>query len=97
MQNIIYEDAGKIMSRGQLVIPIEIRKKAGLIEKTIVRIKLTSEHNIIIEPLEKKKIGLAALLQSMKNDKTIYWTKKDDKRRAKIRKLSMQKIKNIKW
>ena len=97
MKNIVYEDATKMLSRGQIVIPVEIRKKAGLVPRSLVKVKLTIENNIIIEPLEKKKSSLAEFLEKMKNDKTIYWTKKDDKRRAKIKKLSIERLKKLKW
>ena len=96
MKNIVYEDATKMLSRGQIVIPVEIRKKAGLVPRSLVKVKLTIENNIIIEPLEKKKSSLAEFLEKMKNDKTIYWTKKDDKRRAKIKKLSIERLKKLK-
>ena len=85
-----------MLSRGQIVIPVEIRKKAGLVPRSLVKVKLTIENNIIIEPLEKKKSSLAEFLEKMKNDKTIYWTKKDDKRRAKIKKLSIERLKKLK-
>ena|SRR3989344_1103372 len=97
MKNIVYEDATKMLSRGQIVIPVEIRKKAGLVPRSLVKVKLTIENNIIIEPLEKKKSSLAEFLEKMKNDKTIYWTKEDDKRRAKIKKLSIERLKKLKW
>jgi len=96
MKNIVYEDATKMLSRGQIVIPVEIRKKAGLVPRSLVKVKLTIENNIIIEPLEKKKSSLAEFLEKMKNDKTIYWTKEDDKRRAKIKKLSIERLKKLK-
>ena len=95
MKNIVYEDATKMLSRGQIVIPVEIRKKAGLVPRSLVKVKLTIENNIIIEPLEKKKSSLAEFLEKMKNDKTIYWTKEDDKTRAKIRKLSIERLKKL--
>jgi len=85
-----------MLSRGQIVIPVEIRKKAGLVPRSLVKVKLTIENNIIIEPLEKKKSSLAEFLEKMKNDKTIYWTKEDDKRRAKIKKLSIERLKKLK-
>ena len=97
MKNIVYEDATKMLSRGQIVIPVEIRKKVGLVPRSLVKVKLTIENYIIIEPLEKKKSSLAEFLEKMKNDKTIYWTKKDDKRRAKIKKLSIERLKKLKW
>ena len=97
MKNIVYEDATKMLSRGQIVIPVEIRKKVGLVPRSLVKVKLTIENNIIIEPLEKKKSSLAEFLEKMKNDKTIYWTKEDDKRRAKIKKLSIERLKKLKW
>jgi len=97
MKNIVYEDATKMLSRGQIVIPVEIRKKAGLVPRSLVKVKLTIENNIIIEPLEKKKSSLAEFLEKMKNDKTIYWTKEDDKKRAKIKKLSIERLKKLKW
>lgn len=97
MTNIIYEDATKIMSRGQIVIPVEIRRRAGLGPRSLVKVKLTAEDNIIIEPLEKKKKSLAEFIEKMKYDKTIYWTKADDKRRTKIRKLSIDRLKRLSW
>ena len=97
MKNIVYEDETKMLSRGQIVIPVEIRKKAGLVPRSLVKVKLTIENNIIIEPLEKKKSSLAEFLEKMKNDKTIYWTKEDDKKRAKIKKLSIERLKKLKW
>ncbi|MBW7960182.1 AbrB/MazE/SpoVT family DNA-binding domain-containing protein [Patescibacteria group bacterium] len=97
MKNVIYEDAGRVMSRGQLVIPIEIRKRAGLIGKSLVRILLTSDKNIVIEPMKGKNYKLSSFLRDMSEDYKVYWSKEDDLKRKKIKALSTKRLKKLVW
>lgn len=95
MTNIVYEDAVKVMDRGQITIPIDMRKKLGLQPKSMLMIKLTSNNDLLIEPMVKKKESLADFLKSMTKDKKIYWTAKDSRRLNKIRKKSMERLKKL--
>lgn len=95
MTNTLYEDAVKIMNRGQITIPIEMRKKLGLQPKAIVTIKLTDSNDLLISPMTKKKETLREFLESMANDKRVYWTDNDSKRLKRIRKKSIERIKKL--
>ena len=89
---IISTDVVKIMERGQITLPIEMRNILGLEAKSLVVVQLTDTKNLIIQPLQQKKASLQDFIEEMSRDKNIYWTEEDEKLRLKNRKNSLQRI-----
>ena len=89
---IISTDVVKIMERGQITLPIEMRNILGLEAKSLVVVQLTDTKNLIIQPLQQKKASLQDFIEEMSQDKNIYWTEEDEKLRLKNRKNSLQRI-----
>lgn len=84
------------MERGQITIPVKIRKKLNITPKTWLWIKLV-KNKILIEPVEKKSSsGLLSdyLLSSTSNFQT-YWKSTDTKALEKVRKKSNKRLKKL--
>lgn len=93
--NILYEDYVKLMERGQITLPILIRQKLAMSPKDFMRVRLLENNDVVISPVAKKVSFLAQILEDHKNDKRIYWTREDEKRRLRIRKLSDERLKKL--
>ena len=70
---IILTDVGKVMERGQVTLPVQMRRKLGLKPGSLVSIKFTDTHALIIEPLEKTNSSLADVLEDLATDNIDYW------------------------
>jgi len=87
----------KPMERGQVTIPINIRKKLGIGPQTWLWMRLVDEDKILIEPVEKNggSNSLLAFLGKMASDSKIYWQKKDSQALTAVRKKSLQRIRKL--
>ncbi len=84
------------MERGQITIPVEIRKKLNITPKTWLWIKLI-KNKILIEPVQEETTAtsLQDFLLADASDNQIYWTKEDDEALKKIRKKSQKRLKDL--
>lgn len=83
------------MERGQLTIPVAIRKQLGITSQTWLWVKLIG-NNILIEPVEKAtRSSLVKVLNKAAADRKIYWRRQDDLALKKIREKSMARLKEI--
>lgn len=98
MQNVIFEDMVKVMERGQVTIPLKLREIFNLQKGFRLWIRVNHDRKIVLEPVKEDKAKkLSDFLKQMAKDQNIYWTKEDDKRRTKIRRLSTQRLKKLLW
>ena len=83
----------KPMERGQITIPLKIRKKLKITPQSWLWVKLIKD-KILIEPVEKKSLSgpLADYLLSASADSQIYWSKEDTNILKKISKKSQEKL-----
>lgn len=83
------------MARGQITIPIKIRKKLGIDEESWLWVKLI-KNKIIIEPVEEKTgTSTQYFLKDSADDKSIYWTKSDTKSLKKVDQKSKKRLKEL--
>lgn len=87
----------KPMERGQITIPINIRKKLKITPKSWLWVKLTDKDKILIEPVSNtpSSINFVNYLTDVISDKKIYWTKQDSLALEKVRKRSWQRLKKL--
>lgn len=98
MTNIIFEDIVKIMERGQVTIPFKLREVFNLQKGLRLWVRGISDNKIILEPVKEDRAKkLSEWLEKMAKDKHVYWTKKDDKNLAKVRKKTMERLKSLQW
>ncbi len=91
---IILEEIVKIMERGQITLPVSIRKELGLSPKTWLSMRLTNDKEVLLKPLKSEKLSsLSNFLKKLSHDHTIYWTIADEQKRLKIRKKSTLRLK----
>ncbi|MBU4210836.1 hypothetical protein KKC08_02340 [Patescibacteria group bacterium] len=97
MLTAISEEIVKPMERGQVTIPVLIRKKLGITKKTWLWIRLMSDKTVLIEPVKKSVITTSFLkvLKQFVKDKKVYWRKEDDLGLKKIREKSVEDIKGM--
>lgn len=86
----------KPMERGQITIPIKIRKKLNITPKTWLWVRLVQD-KILIEPvLEKASLSsLSSYLNKSTSNPKVYWAKKDSSALEKVRKKSSQRMKRL--
>lgn len=86
----------KPMERGQITIPIAIRRKLNITPKTWLWIKLV-EDKILIESVEKESSApsLADYLLSAASDSEVYWTKDDTKSSKKVARKTKERLKRL--
>ncbi len=91
-----FNEIVKPMERGQITIPVKIRKKLNITPKTWLWVKLV-EDKILIETVERKtsSFSLLAYLDKTISDSKIYWTKKDSSALQEVRKKSSQRLKRL--
>ncbi|MBU2592902.1 MAG: AbrB/MazE/SpoVT family DNA-binding domain-containing protein [Patescibacteria group bacterium] len=84
------------MERGQITIPVAIRKKLKITPKTWLWVRLI-KNKILIEPVEKKSSlgSLSNYLLSSVSDQQTYWRKEDTKALTKIKKKSKERLKKL--
>lgn len=83
-----------VQSRGQITLPLMLRKKLGLghgamIRVSLVRGKIMAEpvrENVLSTPPKYSREEIAKRLKKYENDGKVYWTAEDDKYLAKLRK-----------
>jgi AbrB family looped-hinge helix DNA binding protein len=87
----------KPMERGQITIPIKIRKKLDINPNSWLWIKLTSKNQVLIEPVKEPKTTnlLANYLKTIKFDKIQYWTKKDSQALKKVKQKSKKRLETL--
>lgn len=85
------------MERGQITIPVVIRKKLGITPESWLWVRLVDEAKILIEPVEKEisKTSFLSLLSQIVSDSKVYWQKRDDLALRQVRKKSSQRIKRL--
>ena len=91
-----FSEIVKPMERGQITIPINIRKKLNITPKTWLWIKLVQDR-ILIEPVLEKTLpsSLSSYLNKSASDSKVYWTKQDSSVLEKVRKKSSQRLKRL--
>jgi len=87
----------KPMQRGQITIPINIRKKLKITPQTWLWVKLVNNEKILIEPVEKESlsVSMAEYLLSSLSDSQIYWDKEDTEVLKKVKKRSRERLKKL--
>lgn len=97
--NTQIEEVVKIMERGQITLPVEMRRQLDLTPKALLTVILRPGHEIVLRPYKKsKRERLDNFLKKMAGDKNIYWTKEDEKRRQQVRKSSDKRARDLsKW
>ncbi len=88
-----FSEIVKPMQRGQITIPINIRKKLNITSQTWLWVKLIQD-KILIEPVEKEGSvpSLLSYLNKSSSDSKSYWTKKDSSNLGKVSKKSSQRL-----
>ena len=86
----------KPMQRGQITIPVNIRKKLNITPKTWLWVKLVKD-KILIEPVENFSLSssLLSYLDKAASDPKIYWTQQDSANLNRARKKSSQRLKRL--
>ena len=86
----------KPMERGQVTIPIGIRKKLNITPDTWLWVRLV-KNKIMIELVEKnsRPKSLSSFLLNFANDPRVYWKKGDDLALEKVRKKSKERLKRL--
>lgn len=93
MQNILFEDIVKVMERGQVTIPLKLRKLFNLQKGYRLWVRVNTDRKIILEPVkEDKGKALSEWLIKMTNDKKQYFTFFDEKKLEQIREKSKNKL-----
>lgn len=94
---VIANEIVKPMERGQITIPVAIRKKLGITPQSWLWVKLIDNAKILIEPVEERmsKASFLSFLSQIGSDSKVYWQKKDDLALQKVRKKSSQRIKKL--
>ncbi|MFH1602123.1 MAG: AbrB/MazE/SpoVT family DNA-binding domain-containing protein [Candidatus Shapirobacteria bacterium] len=83
------------MERGQITIPVNIRKKLEITPDTWLWVRLV-KNKIMIEPVEKdSSSSLSNVLLDSTKDPKIYWKKSDIKDLDKVREKSKERIKKL--
>ena len=70
---IVTTDVVKIMERGQITLPKDMRRELGLKPGTLLRISSTDTKHIIIETLDMPTSPLASFLKKLAVDMEKYW------------------------
>lgn len=84
------------MQRGQITIPIKIRKKLNINSSTWLWVRLVKD-KILIEPVKEKEEDTSLnnfLLQDASDEKT-YWTNKDDEALKKVESKTDKRLKKV--
>jgi len=92
----IFSEIVKPMERGQITIPINIRKKLNITPKTWLWVKLVQDR-ILIEPVLEKALpsSFSSYLNKSASDSKVYWTKQDSSALEKTRKKASQRLKRL--
>ena len=86
----------KPMERGQITIPVNIRKELKITPQTWLWIRLIKKDKILIEPVERKSSSsFLNYLKGVVSDPRVYWTKEDSVALSKIRKKSLQRLRKL--
>lgn len=90
------EEMVKLMERGQITLPSSIRKALGLEPKAWLVVRLNPKKEIVLKQVQNsKRESIQKVLKDMANDKTIYWTDEDEKRRQQVRKASTKRVRDL--
>ena len=91
-----FSEIVKPMERGQITIPVKIRKKLNITPKTWLWVKLVQD-KILIEPVLKKASpsSLLSYLNKSASDSKVYWTKKDSSALEKVSNKSSLRLKKL--
>ncbi|MBL7078140.1 hypothetical protein ISS42_00585 [Candidatus Shapirobacteria bacterium] len=86
----------KPMERGQITIPIGIRKKLDITSNTWLWVKLV-KNTIMIEPVESDSgsKSLSSFLLTFANDPKVYWKKSDALALEEVREKSKERLKRL--
>ena len=92
----------KSMERGQVTIPLQMRKKLKITPQTWMWVKLVEGNKIVLQPVEKqikddKRMQLSEFLKKNRGNKKIYWNKEDDENLEKVNKLTRKRLKENSW
>ncbi len=84
------------MQRGQITIPIKIRKKLNINSNTWLWVRLV-KNKILIEPVKEKEkdTSLSNFLLQDSSDEKIYWTSKDDEALKKVESKTNKRLKKV--
>ena len=100
-QTVVLSEVVKPMERGQVTIPIKMRRKLGIDPKTWLWIKMTSGGRIYLEPVVEKdgesdKV-LKEVVEKMVSLGEVFWTKEDDEVYKGRKNEGKKRIKSLNW
>lgn len=93
MDNI--REITKPMSRGQITIPIKIRKKLAITNDTWLWVNVNNNNQIVIEPVKPEEGSIHTFLANANNDTTSYWTDTDSELIDQVSQKSLNQIKEL--
>ncbi len=83
------------MARGQITIPIKIRKRLGINENSWLWVKL-KKNKIVIEPVAEE-IGseTQSFLKDASQDENVYWAQRDTDNLDRVDEKSKERVKKL--
>jgi bifunctional DNA-binding transcriptional regulator/antitoxin component of YhaV-PrlF toxin-antitoxin module len=87
------EEIVQPMQRGQITIPIQIKKKLNFNPDTWLWVRLVKD-KILIEPVKEKENteDLSEFLIKHASDKQVYWTQKDEQALEKVEQKTQKRV-----
>lgn len=83
------------MQRGQITIPVAIRRKLNITSETWLWVKLIKD-KIVVEPVKQEKTqDLSGFLLEDADDTSSYWTDEDSRKLKKVKAQSKQRSKDL--
>ena len=92
-----YTSVVKPMARGQITLPIQMRKVLGITPETWLWVKL-EKRKILIEPLEKQPADFRKFTQALRKiakSRKAYWAKSDSSLLKRMRTKSRKRLKKL--
>jgi len=85
----------KPMSRGQITIPIKIRKKLAITNDTWLWVNVNNNNQIVIEPVKPEQGSIQSYLANATKDTTSYWTDTDAESLNQVTQKSLDQLKQL--
>jgi len=83
------------MERGQITIPYKIRDMFNIQKGTRLSFKVTTNKQMIIEPIENTNISqLNSFIEQTVQNKKVYWSDTDTKMLRLVKQKTIQKTQN---
>ena len=98
--DVVFDQIVKPMERGQVTIPLKIRKALKINSQTWLWVKLLANMQIVIEPVTSDRRSTTTLAEfvSQVSDQSQgrgYWTEMDDESVKRVRKSTRGKLKKL--